>query len=61
MPSVEYTCEQCSHTFKRVILRGGTPPMERCPRCGSEVKPDKSNAGLFDGIQPFSSLGKDTN
>jgi len=62
MPTIEYTCQQCGHEFKRVVYLGDTPTNQPCPKCGnSEVKPDKSYSGLTSGLVSWGSLAKDTN
>ena len=62
MPTIDYSCPCCGHSFKRVTLRGEMPPPAVCPRCKApDVKPLQGPAGLFDGIAPFSDLAKDTN
>jgi putative FmdB family regulatory protein len=62
MPTIDYTCQCCGHSFKRVILMDQEPPLAACPRCKApEVKPIRGSTGLFNGIAPFSRLANDTN
>ncbi|MEJ2641118.1 MAG: zinc ribbon domain-containing protein [Desulfosarcinaceae bacterium] len=62
MPSIDYTCPQCGHRFKRVVMRGDPVEAAPCPECGrSAVKPGKGPETLFEGIAGFSKLAGDTN
>lgn len=62
MPTIEYTCQRCRQSFKRIALRGEAIRPVPCPACRSEdTKPVLGPTGLFDGIAPSSSLAKDTN
>jgi putative FmdB family regulatory protein len=62
LPTADYTCKTCQHTFSRVVLRGEEDAPAECPRCRSrKVVRLPAAEGLFGGIAPFSGLGKDTN
>jgi len=62
MPTIDYTCPCCDHSFKRVVLRGEMPTPATCPHCQTpDVKPLQGPKGLFNGIAPFSGLANDTN
>ena len=62
MPTIEYHCAKCAHTFERVVFRGDEEQPGPCPKCKStEVKPSLKAESLFNGIAHFSSLAKDTN
>jgi putative FmdB family regulatory protein len=62
MPTIDYTCPRCGHSFKRVALMDEEPPPAACPRCkASKVKPIRGSTGLFNGIASFSRLANDTN
>ena len=62
MPSIEYTCQDCSHEFRAVVLRGEEDAPARCPKCHSRrVRRAVSAKSLFDGIAGFSDLARDTN
>jgi len=37
MPTYEYQCKTCSHTFE-VFQSMSDPPLKDCPECGSEVR-----------------------
>jgi len=37
MPTYEYECKSCSHTFE-VFQSMSDPPLKDCPECGSEVR-----------------------
>ena len=37
MPTYEYECKSCSHTFE-VFQSMSDPPLKNCPECGSEVR-----------------------
>jgi putative FmdB family regulatory protein len=37
MPTYEYQCKTCSHTFE-VFQSMSDPPLKNCPECGSEVR-----------------------
>ena len=37
MPTYEYECKKCSHTFE-VFQSISDPPLTTCPECGSEVR-----------------------
>ena len=62
MPTIEYTCQRCRHSFQRIVLRGEEIQPEACPECRFEgAKPVLRTTSLFDGIARFSSLSDDTN
>ncbi len=62
MPTLDYTCPACKHTFKRVVLRGDEDRKTPCPNCRHKiVVPSETSASLFNGIANFSELSKDTN
>ncbi|KJS33501.1 MAG: hypothetical protein VR64_01610 [Desulfatitalea sp. BRH_c12] len=61
MPSIEYTCRQCGHEFKRVVFVEDTPSKQTCLKCGSEVEPDKNYSELPTGLESLGALAKDTN
>ena len=62
MPTIDYTCPECGHRFKRVVMRGDPIEALPCPQChGAAASPGKSPKALFDGIAGFSDLAKDTN
>lgn len=62
MPTIEYHCPKCAHTFKQVVFRGDEKQPRPCPKCKStEVKPSLRAESLFNGISNFSSLAGDTN
>jgi len=62
MPTIEYTCQCCGHSFKRVTLADEAPAAAVCPHCkAAEVQPIRSSTALFNGIAPFSRLADDTN
>ncbi|GBD90524.1 zinc ribbon domain protein [bacterium BMS3Abin04] len=37
MPTYEYKCLKCMEVFE-VFQKMSDPPIEKCPKCGSEVK-----------------------
>ena len=37
MPTYEYECRKCGHTFEK-FQRISEPPAKRCPRCRSAVR-----------------------
>ena len=37
MPTYEYKCLKCGAVFE-VFQKMSDPPLEKCPKCGSEVK-----------------------
>jgi len=37
MPTYEYECKTCSHSFE-VFQSMSDPPLKDCPECGSEVR-----------------------
>jgi putative FmdB family regulatory protein len=37
MPTYEYECKSCSHSFE-VFQSMSDPPLKDCPECGSEVR-----------------------
>ena len=37
MPTYEYECKSCSHTFE-VFQSMSDPPLKDCPKCGREVR-----------------------
>ena len=37
MPTYEYECKNCSHTFE-VFQSISDPPLTTCPECGSEIR-----------------------
>jgi len=37
MPTYEYECKSCSHSFE-VFQAMSDPPLKDCPRCGKEVR-----------------------
>jgi len=50
MPTIEYKCQQCGHTFQRVILQGETPKPVECPKCRARLTMPLSAAeSLFPG------------
>ena len=62
MPTIEYKCEQCDHTFSRVALQGEKLEAKTCPACRRKsALPLKTSRGLFNGISSLSTLAKDTN
>ncbi|MFZ0610823.1 MAG: zinc ribbon domain-containing protein [Desulfobacterales bacterium] len=62
MPSVEFICSACGHTFSRVVFKGDDTPGTVCPRCGSDrIRTSPTSESLFDGIASFSSLSTDVN
>jgi len=62
MPTIDYQCRECHHSFSRMVLRGEENRVGRCPNCRSKTaRPIRPNRGLFDGISNFSNLSKDTN
>jgi putative FmdB family regulatory protein len=62
MPTIDYTCPQCSHRFKRMVMRGDPVEPAPCPVCGmTAVPPSKGPEALFEGISGFSKLAGDTN
>jgi putative FmdB family regulatory protein len=61
MPTIDYTCSHCGHSFQRVILKGEEDRPVTCPHCKArDAKPVKGAESLFDGIASFSTLAKDT-
>jgi putative FmdB family regulatory protein len=62
MPTIEYNCKDCDHTFNGVVLRGEEGKKVPCPKCRSKaVIQSKPPTSLFNGISSFSTLSKDTN
>jgi putative FmdB family regulatory protein len=45
MPTYEYRCTQCLHTFERYQAVGDAPP--ECPRCGSPSRKVYASVGLI--------------
>ncbi len=37
MPTYEYECTNCGHTFE-VFQKMSDPPVENCPQCGEKVR-----------------------
>ena len=37
MPTYEYECKSCSHTFE-VFQSMKDPPLDACPECGAQVR-----------------------
>jgi len=37
MPTYEYECTKCSHTFE-ATQKMSDKPLEKCPKCGAPVK-----------------------
>ncbi len=37
MPTYEYVCTQCGHTFD-LVQKMSDEPQETCPKCGGKVK-----------------------
>jgi len=37
MPTYEYECKSCSHTFE-VFQSMREPPLKNCPECGKEIR-----------------------
>ena len=37
MPTYDYKCEDCGHTFEK-FQKMSAPPVEVCPECGGKVK-----------------------
>jgi putative FmdB family regulatory protein len=37
MPLYEFICEACGHQFE-VIQKFSDPPLEKCPKCGGQVR-----------------------
>ena len=62
MPTCEYRCKACGHSFSRLVFRGDEAETETCPACGCReaVKAPQAES-LFDGISNFSTLARDTN
>ena len=61
MPTSEFKCRRCGHTFQRLTLKGDDGIKVPCPKCHCrDVKPAMQSPRLFDGIAAFSSLAKDT-
>ena len=52
MPKIEYTCPKCGHEFKRVVFVEDTPSTQTCPKCRSQVEPDRNYADPITGIIP---------
>jgi putative FmdB family regulatory protein len=51
MQKLEYTCQQCGHSFKRVVFIRDMPPRQQpCPQCGNAVDPDKYYGDRVRGI-----------
>jgi putative FmdB family regulatory protein len=46
MPTYEYECRQCRHRFEAVQSMREAP-LDRCPRCGGEVRRLISGGGGF--------------
>jgi putative FmdB family regulatory protein len=62
MPTIDYRCETCRHTFSRLVFRGDEDTAPICPACGGQTVAETTQAeSLFDGISPASSLAKDRN
>ena len=62
MPSVDFVCKDCGHTFTRLVFKGDDTSETVCPRCGSgSIKTQSISESLFDGIASSSSLSKDVN
>jgi putative FmdB family regulatory protein len=37
MPTYEYVCKSCGHTFE-IVRSMSDPPLTECPRCGGELR-----------------------
>jgi putative FmdB family regulatory protein len=37
MPTYEYACRSCGHTFE-IVRSMSDPPLTECPRCGGELR-----------------------
>jgi putative FmdB family regulatory protein len=37
MPTYEYACKSCGHTFE-IVRSMSDPPLTECPRCGGELR-----------------------
>jgi len=62
LPTADYTCKTCRHSFSRVVLRGEEDAPTECPRCRSRAVVRLPAAeGLFDGSAPLIRPGNDTN
>lgn len=62
MPSVEYNCRNCGHSFKRLVFLDDKEEKPLCPECKSpDVEKSLTAASLFKGISSLSSLAGDTN
>ena len=62
MPSVDFVCKDCGHTFTRLVFKGDDTSGTVCPCCGSgSIKTQPISESLFDGIVSISSLLKDVN
>ena len=62
MPTIDYICRECEHTFCRITLEGEDHGRHTCPRCKStDLKASVQPTKLFKGIANDSSLAKDTN
>ena len=60
MPKYEYNCDQCGHSFERLVFMGDEETLIPCPRCGKKDVTRMAGAdSLFDGISNFSALAKD--
>jgi putative FmdB family regulatory protein len=62
MPTIEYQCQTCRHSFSRLVFRGDEAVAPNCPVCGSNVVSKRHQSeSLFDGIAPSSGLAQDRN
>lgn len=46
MPTYEYECEKCGHTFKQ-FQNMSAAPIEKCPNCGGAVRRLIGTGGAF--------------
>jgi putative FmdB family regulatory protein len=62
MPTIEYYCNRCGHTFQQLHFSGDAVAAPLCPQCRSDqVRKMPGQQKLFGNLPDSSTLSKDRN